>query len=214
MKKWFLYIISFGMILIICFNVYAQDFTYFYGSNKYDYSNAEEVLLKPKFDGEIVEDTYTQINVKFGSATDSKGNVFMLKNIYISEKGKTMVSLRDAGKIVNIEYMEWNDLTKTAAISIYYESGRQKDIYVDLKNQKISSNINGEYTEKEIEVENIDGFIYIPLRDFLNAFGIDDSRIYWDNNTGDVLIYNFYNFNTSKVTVGTRYENYIGDKRF
>lgn len=185
--------------IIFCNNVFAE---------------SAEKLLKPKFDGMTVEDTYIKVNLKTGIVNSDEGNEFVLKNLYVSENGSTMVSLREAAKIVNVEYIEWDDLTKIASINLNYESGQQKDIYVDFKNQKICSYINGQYSENKIKIQNIDGSIYIPLRDFLNSFGIDNSRIFWNNDTADVFIYNFYNFNSDKVTIGTRYENQLGDKRF
>ena len=184
-------------------------------NTKYGYvKETNDEIVLPLIDGIEAYKRTVVIDVGDKKITKQDGKQFEHISIYISDSGKTMISTDDLANVLNYDV----SLDEGKNIVIFGEYNKYApyrcNFTIDAPTGVITANRNLEQVGKTIDVVLKDSKVYVPLREVLNAVGIEDSRMIWHQPSECLEISFTPNFNTDKITIGDIYGTYNAKSNF
>lgn len=172
-------------------------------NTKYGYiKETNDEIVLPLIDGIEAYKRTVVIDAGDKKITKQDGKQFEHISIYISDSGKTMISTDDLANVLNYD-ISFDEVKNIIIFGEYNKYAPYRcDFKIDTKDGIIISTRNLEQVRKKIDVLYKDSKVYVPLRDVLNAVGIEDSRMTWLQPSKCLEISFTPNFNTDKITIG------------
>lgn len=143
---------------------------------------------------EVFKDFETRTNenkivVSIGSSHMMVGqeSVYLDAPAYIDQNNRAMLPLRAVANALGItdDQIEWDPATKVVTLT----QGEGTKVEVSVGSKMIA--VNGENRTLDTEAVVQNGRTFLPMRAMLNAFGISDSSIQWDDSAKTVTVIDF-----------------------